>query len=65
MKKKERFLLLVVFHVDDLPITSSSAAGLNSVKYSLNKEFSMTDLGLLRRFIGLKLSQNNLGIMIS
>ena len=65
LKKKEGFLLLVVLYVDDLLITSSSAAGLSSIKSSLNKSFSMTDLGLLRQFIGLKASQNTSGIMIS
>ena len=37
LKKKEGFLLLVVFYVDNLLITSSSAVGLSSIKYSLNK----------------------------
>ena len=48
MKKKEGFLLLVVLYVDDLLITSSSVAGLSSIKSALNKAFSMNDLGLLR-----------------
>ena len=63
--KKEGFFLLVVLYVDDFLITSSSVAGLSSIKYSLNKAFAMTDLGLLRQFIGLKVSQNTSGIMIS
>ena len=65
MKKKEGFLLLVVLYVDELIITSSYTIGLSSIKSALNKAFSMTDLGLLRQFIGLELSQNTLGIMIS
>ena len=65
MKKKEGFLLLVVLYVDDLLITSSSAAGLSSIKSALNKAFSMTGLRLLRQFIGLELSQNTSGIIIS
>ena len=65
MKKKEGFLLLVVLYVDDLLIISNSAVGLSSIKSSLNKAFAMTVLGLLRQFIGLKVSQKNLGIMIS
>ena len=48
MKKKEGFLLLVVLYVDDILITSSSTTGLSSIKYTLNKTFAMTDLGLLR-----------------
>ena len=57
MKKKDGFLLLVVMYVDDLLITSSSATGLSSIKSALNKVFSMTDLGLLRQFIGPEVSQ--------
>ena len=65
MKKIEGFLLLVVLYVDDLLITSSSTAGLSSIKSALNKAFTMTDLGLLRQFIGLEVSQKTSGIMIS
>ena len=58
-------MLLVVLYVDELLITSSSAAGLSSIKYSLNKAFNMTDLGLLRQLIGLEVSKKNSEIMIS
>ena len=58
-------MILVVLYVDDFLITSSAAAGLSNIKSALNKEFAMTDLGLLRQFIGLEVSQNTLGIMIS
>ena len=63
--KKEGFLLLVVLYVDNLLITSSSAIGLSSIKSTLNKEFSMTELGLLRQFIGLQVSKNTSRTMIS
>ena len=65
MKKKEGLLFLVVLYVDDLIITSSSVAGLGSIKYDLNKSFAMNDLGLLRQFIGLEVSQKTSEIMIS
>ena len=65
MKKNEGLILLVLLYVDDFLITSSSAAGLRSIKSTLNQSFTMTDLGRLRHFIGLKVSQKNLGIMIS
>ena len=65
MKKKEGLLLLVVLYVDDLLITSSSVVGFRSIKNALNKAFAMTDLGLLRQFIGIEVSKNNSGIMIS
>ena len=65
MQKKEGFFLLIVSYVDDLLIASSSAAGLRSIKSALNKGFAMTNLGLLRRFIGLEVSQNTSRIKIS
>ena len=48
MKKKEGLFLLVVLYVDGLLITSSYVAGLSRIKSSLNKSFTMTELGLLR-----------------
>ena len=65
MQKKQGFLLLVVLYVDDFLITRSSIARLRNIKYALNKSFTMTDLGLLRQFIGLEVSQKTFGIMIS
>ena len=65
MQKKEGFFLLIVLYVDDLFITSSSIAELRSIKIALNKSFTMTDLGLLRQFIGLEVSKKTSGIMIS
>ena len=56
MQKKEGSLILIVLYVGDLFITRSSAAGLRSIKYALNKAFAMIDLGLLRQFIGLEVS---------
>ena len=65
MQKKEGSFLLIMLYVDDLFITSNSVTGLRSIKYALNKAFAMTNLGMLRQFIGLKVSQNTLGIMLS
>ena len=65
MQKKEGLFLLSVLYVDDFLITSSSVARLSKIKFSLNKAFTMIDLGLLRQFIGLKVRQKTLGIMIS
>ena len=53
MKMKEGLFLLVLLYVDDFLITSSSTTRLSKIKYALNKAFAMTDLGLLRQFIGL------------
>ena len=56
---------MIVLYVDDFLITSISVARLRSIKSALDKAFAIIDLGLLRRFIGLEVSQNTLGIMIS
>ena len=56
---------MIVLYVDDLLITSNYVAGLRSINSALNKAFSMNDLGLLRQFIGLEVSQKTSGIMIS
>ena len=64
MHKKERFFLLIVMYVDDLVITRSSDARLRRIKSTLNKEFAMTDLVLLRQFISLEVIQKTLEIMI-
>ena len=53
MQKKEGSLVLILLYVYDFLITSNSDAGLRSMKSSLNKAFAMTDLGMLRQFIGL------------
>ena len=55
----------ILHYNNDFLITSSSTAVLSSIKSALNKAFAMTDLGLLRQFIGLKVSQKTSGIMIS
>ena len=58
-------MLLIVLYVDDLFITSSFVVGLRNIKFALNKSFTMIDLGLLRQFIGLEVSQKTSRIMIS
>ena len=49
----------------DLMLLNPVAELLVMRKSSMNKSFSMTNLGLLRQFIGLEVSQNTLGIVIS
>ena len=63
MAKKVGFFLLVVLYVDDLIITSISTVGLRSISSDLNKAFTMTDLVLLRQFIGLEVSHKTSRIM--
>ena len=65
MQQKEGFLLVIVLCVDNLLITSCLEAGLRGIKSCLSESFSMTDLGLLRKFIGLEVNKKYLGIMIT
>ena len=51
--------------MDDLIITSGSSSILRCIKSDLSEAFSMTDLGMLRNFIGLEVNQKDLGIMIT
>ena len=57
MQQKWGLLLIIILYVDDLLITTSSVAILRGIKSNLNEAFSMTDIGLLRNFIGLKVIQ--------
>ena len=48
-------LMIIVLYVDDLLITGSSQPEIGSLKGAMNQAFSMTDLGLLSQFWGLRL----------
>ena len=65
MQQKGGCLLLIVLYVDDFLITNGSAVGLRHIKSSLRNEFSMTNLWLLRQFIGLEVNKKYLRIMIT
>jgi hypothetical protein len=52
--RKTYSLLLIVIYVDDLLITGMSTSSISTVKNALHDRFSMTDLGLLHCFLGLK-----------
>ena len=56
---------MIVMYVDDLIITRGSTTGLSDIKSSLRKEFSMTDIGMIRQFIGLEVNKKTSGIMIT
>ena len=46
-------LQVIVLYVNNLLITWSFTSYIGSIKSSLHSEFSMTDLGLLKQFLGL------------
>ncbi|KAL1218311.1 Retrovirus-related Pol polyprotein from transposon TNT 1-94 [Cardamine amara subsp. amara] len=58
-------VLIVSLYVDDLIYTSNSEAILVSFKSSMMMEFSMTDLGRMKYFLGVEVTQDEQGIFIS
>jgi hypothetical protein len=57
-------ILIVSIYVDDLIYTSNNAVMMIEFKESMKKRFAMTDLGKMRYFLGIEVSQSNQGIFI-
>ena len=55
LKLIHEYLMIIVLYVDDLLIIGSSKNEITSLKDAMNHAFSMTDLGLLRQFLGLEI----------
>ena len=56
---------VIVLYIDDIFITRSCIDDIGSIKSSLHCEFSMTDLGLLKQFLGLDIEQFDVGIKVN
>jgi len=65
IKKRSKDVLLVSIYVDDLIYTGSSNELMTEFKDSMMKEFSMTDLGKMKFFLGVEVIQDDKGIFIS
>ncbi|KAM0916826.1 hypothetical protein ACQ4PT_009866 [Festuca glaucescens] len=59
VKSPERALLLVGVYVDDLIIAGADTQELHRFKDEMKRHFSMSDLGLLRYYLGLEVKQEN------
>ena len=57
-------LMIIVLYVDDLLITGTSKKEIASLKDAMNHAFSMTDLGLLSKLLGLEIAQSQHGIKV-
>ena len=57
-------LQLIVLYVDDLLFTGICTKYIGSIKSSLHNEYSMTDLGLLKQFLGLEIEKYDAGIKV-
>lgn len=63
MKFNEKGKILIIFlYVDDLIFTRD--LGIDSFKLEMKCEFEMTNLGLMRYFLGIEVHQSNDGIFI-
>lgn len=51
-------MLILSLYVDDLIYTSNSEVMLEEFKVSMMKEFSMTDLGRMKYFLGVEVIQD-------
>ena len=51
--------------MDDILITGSTLASISFIKADLHDAFEMSDLGLLRQFLGLEVTQEFDGIMVN
>ena len=56
---------VIVLYVDDFLIIGSCIDDIGSIKSSLHSDFSMTDLGLLKQFLGLEIKKYDAGIKVS
>lgn len=60
----ENCTLIIAIYVDDLLIVAQSNGVLAELKTKLNNAFSMTDLGLAKSCIGIRIHQNEDGIQL-
>jgi hypothetical protein len=65
VKKEEGNLLFVALYVDDLIFMGNDEKMIKELKEVMTREFEMTDLGLMRYFLGLEVRQGKSGIFVS
>ena len=58
-------MLIVVLYVDDVIFIGNDDYLSENFKTVMKEEFEMTDMGLLRYFLGIEVEQNEKGIFIS
>lgn len=65
VKKKQEGLLFVALYVDDLIFMGNNNDMIEEFKVAMTQEFEMTDLGMMRYFLGLEIQQGKKGIFVS
>ena len=54
-------LIIIFLYVDELLIIGSTVASISVIKIALHNAFEMSDLGLLKEFLGLKIEKILMG----
>ncbi|KAK8930635.1 hypothetical protein KSP39_PZI017057 [Platanthera zijinensis] len=62
---QEATYITLCIYVDDLLITGSDLLGIAMLKDQLKAEFEMTDMGHVKFFLGMQITRNHLGILIT
>ena len=65
LQEYDGHLIIIVLYFYDLLITGSTIASISAIKTTLHNAFEMSDLGLLKQFLGLEIEQNSDGIMVT
>ena len=65
LQKYDGHIIIIFLYVDELLITGSTFASISAIKTALHNAFEMSDLGLLKQFLGLEIEQNSDGIMVT
>ena len=65
IKATNGHVLIVVLYVDDLIFIGNDKTLIGEFKEAMKNEFEMTDLGLLKFFLGIEVKQMHDGIFIS
>src|SRR5262249_14149463 len=63
--KSDKDLLIVSFYVDDLLVTRNEMQQILKFKNEMEKEVAISDLGLMKYFLGLEIWQDDHGIFLS
>ncbi|KAD6795802.1 hypothetical protein E3N88_06698 [Mikania micrantha] len=65
VKREENYgIMYVCLYVDDIVCTSSNQEMVSMFKVSMRSEFEMSDMGLLRFFLGLEVTQAKDGVFV-
>jgi hypothetical protein len=64
-RKRETSQFVVGVYVDDLVITGADRDDIVVFKKEMTEAFKMSDLGLLRYYLGIEVKQNSNGITLS